>query len=162
MAVSGYVSHDNVNNNVLKSLHSDWLRSTSEFLITSHLFCAVTIVFNPFAQHCEDIFHVPHGELKELYNETSSYIHLYTFYPDNFQFFYFLEVFCGKRVLLRSALMLCILFVAASVPHFGAILDLIGGSTVCFLTFVAPSLFYMKLCSMPGDWPQRYSTLYLR
>ncbi len=58
--------------------------------------------------------------------------------------------------MVRSVMVLCILFVAETVPHFGAILSLVGGSTVTFLTFVAPSIFYLRLTSMQGDWPDRW------
>jgi len=36
-----------------------------------------------------------------------------------------------------------LLFIAVSVPSFGSILDLIGGSTITILTFVLPPLLYM-------------------
>lgn len=55
--------------------------------------------------------------------------------------------FNWKRVINRTVVVASILFVAESIPQFGVILGLIGGSTVTFLTFVFPSLFYLKLCS---------------
>jgi hypothetical protein len=36
--------------------------------------------------------------------------------------------------------------VAESVPHFGAILSLVGGSTTTLLSYILPCLFYLKLC----------------
>ena len=47
------------------------------------------------------------------------------------------------------------LFVAETVPHFSGLLNLIGGSTVTFLTFVAPSLFYIRLKSQDEDTNSR-------
>ena len=63
--------------------------------------------------------------------------------------------FHWKRCVLRTAILFAVLFVAETIPHFGAVLDLVGGSTVTFLTFVAPSLFYLRLTSREGDWPER-------
>ncbi|BFZ10134.1 hypothetical protein BsWGS_13173 [Bradybaena similaris] len=59
-----------------------------------------------------------------------------------------------RRVIVRSVMMVAILFVAESIPHFGAILSLIGGSTTTLLAYVLPPVFYLKLCSMSGDWQQ--------
>ncbi|XP_071842936.1 uncharacterized protein [Apostichopus japonicus] len=57
------------------------------------------------------------------------------------------KAFNWKRVINRTVIMGLILFVAETIPQFGAILSLVGGSTVTLLTFVFPSLFYLKLCS---------------
>jgi vesicular inhibitory amino acid transporter len=43
--------------------------------------------------------------------------------------------------------MCVLLFVAESIPNFGSILDLVGGSTVTLLTFVFPPTFYLLLMS---------------
>ena len=53
------------------------------------------------------------------------------------------------RVVVRTLIVLLVLFTAETIPHFGAILSLVGGSTVTFLTFVFPSLFYLKLVMKP-------------
>jgi len=53
--------------------------------------------------------------------------------------------FNWKRCLFRSGSVFTLLFIAESVPSFGAILNLVGGSTVTLLTFVFPPYFYMKL-----------------
>jgi len=49
-----------------------------------------------------------------------------------------------------------VLFVAESIPHFGDILALVGGSTTTLLAYVLPSLFYMKLLrqkpQIGDDW----------
>lgn len=50
------------------------------------------------------------------------------------------------RCLVRSFLMLGILAVGETIPKFGKILSLVGGSTITLLTFVFPPYFYMKLC----------------
>ena len=72
--------------------------------------------------------------------------------------------FNWKRVALRTLSTFVLLFVAESVPSFGAILDLVGGSTVTLLTFVFPPFFYMKLADASlsrKDWVQRYYLHYI-
>ncbi|XP_029649576.2 amino acid transporter AVT3C-like isoform X2 [Octopus sinensis] len=73
------------------------------------------------------------------------------------EFEYFLNVpnrFHWKRCLLRLIIMLCIVFMAVSVPNFGSILSLIGSSTITLLSFLFPSLFYLKLAKQKGPWKQ--------
>ncbi|XP_041453350.1 amino acid transporter AVT1D-like [Lytechinus variegatus] len=53
--------------------------------------------------------------------------------------------FSWKRMILRTLVVGLVLFTGETIPHFGAILSLVGGSTVTFLTFVFPSLFYLRL-----------------
>merc|ERR1719289_847466 len=53
--------------------------------------------------------------------------------------------FNWKRCAFRSFSVLFLLFIAESVPSFGSILNLVGGSTVTLLTFVFPPLFYMRI-----------------
>lgn len=53
--------------------------------------------------------------------------------------------FGWRRCLFRTLTLIVLVFVAASVPSFGLILDLVGASTVTLLTFVFPPLFYMIL-----------------
>ncbi|GFR73147.1 proton-coupled amino acid transporter 4 [Elysia marginata] len=60
-----------------------------------------------------------------------------------------------RRVLLRTALMGLALFTALTLPKFGAILSLIGGSTLTCMGFIFPPLFYLKLCSMKGNWENK-------
>ena len=56
----------------------------------------------------------------------------------------------------RSTMVIGVLFVAQTIPHFGAILALVGGSTTTLLAYICPSLFYLKLCRMRpevgDDW----------
>ena len=66
--------------------------------------------------------------------------------------------FNWKRVVFRSLVVLCLLFISETIPDFGSILDLVGGSTVTLLTFVFPPLFYMRLVDMSSqnpNWKQR-------
>ncbi|KAF2363942.1 Amino acid transporter transmembrane domain, partial [Trinorchestia longiramus] len=59
--------------------------------------------------------------------------------------------FNWKRVLLRSSIVLFELVFALAVPDFGAILNLIGGSTIAILSFIFPPLMYMRLMDMKKD-----------
>ncbi|CAH1798298.1 unnamed protein product [Owenia fusiformis] len=70
------------------------------------------------------------------------------------EFFKIPHSFNWKRCLIRSGIVCFALFVAETIPHFGSILNLIGGSSTAFLIFVFPSIFYLKLCSMKGDWDE--------
>ncbi|GAB6032356.1 hypothetical protein CHUAL_010997 [Chamberlinius hualienensis] len=64
--------------------------------------------------------------------------------------------FGWKRCLVRSCIMVCIVFVAETVPNFGSILSLVGASTITLLTFVFPPLFYMKLVDKKStEWRNR-------
>ena len=45
----------------------------------------------------------------------------------------------------RAVVSLLVLFTAETIPHFGAILSLIGGSSTTLLAYVAPPVFYFKL-----------------
>lgn len=66
-----------------------------------------------------------------------------------------------KRSVLRTCMMAVMLFVGETIPRFGKILSLVGGSTVTLLTFVFPPYFYMKLCSQKDlAWPERSIPLY--
>ncbi|KAK7474591.1 hypothetical protein BaRGS_00034175 [Batillaria attramentaria] len=59
--------------------------------------------------------------------------------------------FSVRRVLIRTMISLLVLFVAESVPHFGAVLSLVGGSFLTLLAFVAPPVIYLKLTSTASD-----------
>ncbi|CAD5220292.1 unnamed protein product [Bursaphelenchus okinawaensis] len=56
-----------------------------------------------------------------------------------------------KRVLFRTLTMLAVVFVAESVPNFGPLLDLVGGSTMTLTGLVCPCLFYLKLNASEVD-----------
>ncbi|KAL4233035.1 hypothetical protein ACF0H5_007721 [Mactra antiquata] len=64
--------------------------------------------------------------------------------------------FTYKRIISRTTIVIIVLFVAETIPHFGSILSLIGGSTTTLLAYVLPPLFYLRLCrqkpSLIDDW----------
>lgn len=58
-------------------------------------------------------------------------------------------------------MVLGMVFVGETVPQFGYILSLVGGSTITLLTFVFPSFFYIKLCSQSGLlWSKRRISMF--
>jgi len=66
--------------------------------------------------------------------------------------------FNWKRCAFRTLTVFFLLFIAESIPSFGAILQLIGASTVTLLTFIFPPLFYMRLVDASTnnkEWIQR-------
>lgn len=68
----------------------------------------------------------------------------------------FLLVYNWKRCILRTVMIIMMVFFGESLPQFGKILSLIGGSTITLLTFVFPPYFYMKLCEQKNVmWPER-------
>nr|CAD7395814.1 unnamed protein product [Timema cristinae] len=64
--------------------------------------------------------------------------------------------FHWKRCLVRTLMVCVMIFVGETIPKFGKILSLVGGSTVTLLTFVFPPLFYMRLCDQKNvEWMER-------
>ncbi|KAI6213798.1 hypothetical protein M3Y94_00194100 [Aphelenchoides besseyi] len=61
------------------------------------------------------------------------------------EFFKVPQEFCLKRVLVRVSTMICIVFVAESLPTFGPLLDLVGGSTLTLTSIIFPCVFYLYL-----------------
>lgn len=72
--------------------------------------------------------------------------------------------FHWKRCLVRTGMVCIMVFVGESIPEFGKILSLVGGSTITLLTFVFPPFFYMRLCDQEKqqDWPERNIPTYIR
>ena len=64
-----------------------------------------------------------------------------------------------KRITIRSAIVLFELIVALGIPDFGAILNLIGGSTIAILSFLFPPIMYLRLMDMEppegATWKKR-------
>uniref|UniRef100_F1L368 Vacuolar amino acid transporter 4 n=1 Tax=Ascaris suum TaxID=6253 RepID=F1L368_ASCSU len=53
--------------------------------------------------------------------------------------------FCWQRVAVRSGVMVAVVFTAESLPTFGPLLDLVGGSTLTLTSLVFPCFFYLYL-----------------
>ncbi|XP_076458232.1 uncharacterized protein LOC143291966 [Babylonia areolata] len=58
-----------------------------------------------------------------------------------------------KRVLMRLGVCLGVLMVAETLPHFGAVMSLIGGSSMTLLVFICPPIFFFRLALAKGPWP---------
>ncbi|GFT56596.1 amino acid transporter AVT1E [Nephila pilipes] len=71
------------------------------------------------------------------------------------------DAFGWKRVVLRSSIMIFILFICLSIPDFGKVMTLIGGSSITLTTTVFPCLFYYRLTSQKSrSWPKKYVPYY--
>ncbi|CAG9540294.1 unnamed protein product [Cercopithifilaria johnstoni] len=53
--------------------------------------------------------------------------------------------FCWQRVLVRTGMMLTVVFAAESLPSFGPLLGLVGSSTLTLTSLIFPCLFYLYL-----------------
>ncbi|WKY08808.1 hypothetical protein Q1695_001749 [Nippostrongylus brasiliensis] len=53
--------------------------------------------------------------------------------------------FGWQRVLIRTGTMIAVAFVAETIPNFGPLLDLFGGSTLTLTSVILPCLFYLYL-----------------
>ncbi|GFU34581.1 amino acid transporter ANTL2, partial [Nephila pilipes] len=63
--------------------------------------------------------------------------------------------FGWKRILLRTTVIAAVIFVAQSVPRFGKVLNLVGGSATSLTSVVFPCLFYYKLSTQQNpNWPE--------
>ncbi|GIY87883.1 aa_trans domain-containing protein [Caerostris darwini] len=84
--------------------------------------------------------------------------------PTSQEFEEFLKIpneFGWKRVAIRSSMMVFIIFAAESLPYFGKVRSLVGGSAVTLTCSVFPCLFYYALCSQKDpNWPERYIPLH--
>ncbi|KAM3717566.1 Amino acid transporter AVT1J [Dirofilaria immitis] len=53
--------------------------------------------------------------------------------------------FCWQRVLVRTGMMMSVVFVAESLPSFGPLLGLVGSSTLTLTSLIFPCMFYLYL-----------------
>uniref|UniRef100_A0A2S2NQH5 Lysine histidine transporter 1 n=1 Tax=Schizaphis graminum TaxID=13262 RepID=A0A2S2NQH5_SCHGA len=61
-----------------------------------------------------------------------------------------------SRFVVRIGLLLAMIALGESMPNFTNLVALMGCSTVILATFVLPSIFYLRLCSMrSATWPDR-------
>lgn len=61
------------------------------------------------------------------------------------ELFHVPQRFGPKRAIVRTGIMVAVVFVAESVPTFGPLLDLVGGSTLTLTSVIMPCLFYIYL-----------------
>jgi amino acid permease len=55
------------------------------------------------------------------------------------------QTFGWQRIVARSGMMAACVFVAESIPHFGVIFDLVGGSTMTMCAIILPGIFNLFL-----------------
>ncbi|VDL79257.1 unnamed protein product [Nippostrongylus brasiliensis] len=63
------------------------------------------------------------------------------------ELFHFPHHFCWQRVAVRTGCMLGVVFAGESIPNFGPLLDLVGGSAQTLSSVILPALFYLFLVS---------------
>ena len=134
-----------VTDNIVLAMPGGWMKMLVEIMLLLHLITAFPIITNPPAQFFEEMLNVPSSKdiLALSLQQSKLFIS-----PD----------FNWKRCAFRTFSVLCLLFIAESVPSFGSILDLVGASTVTLLTFVFPPFFYMRLADASighATWPER-------
>ncbi|GIY12405.1 amino acid transporter AVT1E [Caerostris extrusa] len=129
VAVLGYVTYgDKVEEDVIDSITPSTIKSIIQILLALHMLFAFLLVINATSQEFEEFFKI-------------------------------LTVKFGwKRMAIRSSMMLFIVFVAQSIPKFGKVLNLVGGSAITLTASVFPCIFYYRLCSLRSHdlkWPER-------
>ena len=55
-------------------------------------------------------------------------------------------------MILRTVVCMVVLVVAETIPHFGAVLSFVGGSSITIMGFICPPIFYFKLALTEGPW----------
>ncbi|XP_064644445.1 uncharacterized protein LOC135498178 [Lineus longissimus] len=93
---------------------------------------------------------------------TATVINLNPVFQESEKFLKIENAFGIKRVAFRSVFVAIAVFIAETIPRFGNILSLVGGSTMTLLVFVLPLIFYEKLVRMKGDWHERSISLHRR
>ncbi|XP_064628726.1 uncharacterized protein LOC135488174 [Lineus longissimus] len=70
--------------------------------------------------------------------------------------------FCFRRVLVRSCLVVLVLFLCETIPKFGPIMSFIGGSFINMIVFLLPPVFYELLCRGDERFPKIAVPLHIR
>jgi len=69
------------------------------------------------------------------------------------------QSFGWKRVLVRTGVMLAIVFTALSLPNFGPLLNLFGATTTLLTVMVFPVIFYLYLTASGGVYDEQAALL---
>ncbi|KHN87090.1 Lysine histidine transporter 1 [Toxocara canis] len=130
VCVMGYITYGNsLQSSIINSIQTIGIQQAINILITAHCILTLTIVFNPLNQDIEELFDVPHlAGSTSLGGRPSGDVD-----------------FCWQRVFVRTGVMIMVIFVAESLPTFGPLLDLVGGSTLTLTALVFPCFFYLYL-----------------
>ncbi|KAG8184420.1 hypothetical protein JTE90_004590 [Oedothorax gibbosus] len=107
---------------------------------------------------------LPHSTIKTIISVLLAFHMIFAFLlvinATSQEFEEFLNVpngFGWKRCAVRTAMLVVIVFIAQSIPKFGKVLNLVGGSAITLTASVFPCFFYYALCSQHNpSWPERY------
>lgn len=120
-AISGYLIYGStVVSPIYNSIPEGTARIVAIIVITLHVLMAAPILTTSFSLDIEEMFNITverYGKVKEFLIRAS----------------------------IRIATMAVIGVVACTVPHFGALMSLIGAFANCALIFIFPVVFYLKL-----------------
>ncbi|KAG1048342.1 hypothetical protein G6F43_009262 [Rhizopus delemar] len=120
-AVTGYLVYgDQVLSPVYDSIPAGVAQTVAIVIITLHVLMAAPILITSFSLDIEEMFNLTverFGKVKEFL----------------------------IRATLRILVMVLVGVIACSVPHFGALMSLIGAFANCALIFIFPVTFYLKL-----------------
>ncbi|RCH87624.1 hypothetical protein CU098_005759 [Rhizopus stolonifer] len=121
VAIAGYIVYgDQVQNPIYFSIPSGVPQTVIIVLITVHCLATAPILATSFSLDIEEMFDISverFGKVKEFL----------------------------VRAVVRIATMVVIAIIACFVPHFGALMSLIGAFANCTMVFVFPILFYFRL-----------------
>ncbi|KAI7898673.1 transmembrane amino acid transporter protein-domain-containing protein [Cokeromyces recurvatus] len=121
VAISGYLVYGReVLSPVYNSLPENGARILAIIVITINVLLSAPILTTSFSLDIEEMLNIT----EERFGKTKEFL---------------------IRACLRISIMVLIAVVACSVPHFGALMSLIGAFANCNLIFIFPVLFYLKL-----------------
>ena len=143
VAFGGYALYGKtVHPNILLNVTHGKLVTLIDILMAFHVLCAFLIVINPVTLTFEQSMKIPHSKALNIANTLITLT--------------MISEFTWKRIAVRSVIGLLIMFTGLSVPKFGKILNLVGGSTIALTTFILPPIFYISLIGQRHpDWPLR-------
>ncbi|KAI8349623.1 transmembrane amino acid transporter protein-domain-containing protein [Choanephora cucurbitarum] len=121
VAIAGYIVYgDQVTNPVYFSIPSGAPRTIAIVLITVHCLTTAPIMVTSFSIDLEEMFDISvkrYGKVRE----------------------------CVIRIIMRVTIMVVIALIACFLPHFSALMSLIGAFGNCTLVFMFPVLMYLRL-----------------
>ena len=147
--VGYFLIGDCIQTDMISSMSNGLTKQIAEGVMMAHLISAVPIVVNPPNQYFEELMNIPKCKIHLkidfiIYRKMLSKSEAVLFCR-----LLNITAFNWRRCLFRTCLMAFLLIIGLSLPSFGAILDLIGGSTVTITNFILPPVLYVL--SMDGS-----------
>lgn len=133
---------------------SVWIQQMINLMITAH--CSFVVFFGLDLIGWTDFFYCAQAFSLCRWSSTHwtrklksslAFHNVFCMHNSQSNFPFFFSDFGWKRVLVRSAVLATIVFVAETVPSFGPVLDFFGGSAMALNSFVFPSVFYLFLAA---------------